>query len=272
MKFIYAFVLVLIFAGFNYHPDYIITTRATSYTDNLILLKNKQVIYKNVNTREVPVLCYHNIKTNVEGKSPDYTIRLDQFRAHIKMLYDSGYNTIPLDQLYESLTKGVPLPPKPIIITFDDTHLEHYTMAAPVLSHVGFRGVFFAMAVVIGKQGYMTTAQIKLLSDSGHTIGGHTWDHPDLRKLDKKEWDYQLSKPKHQLEQITGKSINCFAYPYGAWNEISIQELKARGITTAFQLSNKQSQKEPMYTIRRLMVAGNWTPDALYKRIKGSFH
>ena len=114
----------------------------------------------------------------------------------------------------------------------------------------------------------MTKAQIKQLSDSGHTIGGHTWDHPDLRKLDGKEWDYQLNKPKDQLEQITGKSINCFAYPYGAWNETAISELKVRGVSIAFQLSNRQSETEPLYTIRRLMVAGNWTPDALDKKIK----
>ena len=221
--------------------------------------------------KEVPILCYHHIKTNVEGKSPDYTVSLERFEAHINMLHDSGYNTILPDQLYDNLKKGVPLPPKPIMITFDDTHLEHYTMAAPVLSHAGFKGVFFTMAVVIGKKGYMTTAQIQLLADSGHAIGCHTWDHPDLRKVDGNEWEHQISRPKHQLEQITGKTINCFAYPFGAWNDKAVQELKARGITTAFQLSRKQSEKEPTYTIRRLMVAGNWTPDALNKKMKTFF-
>ncbi|MGZ5134145.1 MAG: polysaccharide deacetylase family protein [Flavitalea sp.] len=222
--------------------------------------------------KEVPILCYHNIKTNVEGRSPDYTIKLDQFRAHIKMLSDSGYHTILPGELSEHLVIGATLPPKPIMITFDDTHLEHYTMAAPVLRHFGFRGVFFMMAVVIGKQGYMTTAQIKLLADSGHTIGGHTWDHRDLGKIDRTEWDYQISKPKHQLEQITGKPVLYFAYPYGAWSDGAMVELKKRGIIAAFQLSKKQSEKEPMYTIRRLMVVGNWTPDALYKKIESSFH
>ena len=187
------------------------------------------------------------------------------------MLSDSGYTTILPHQLYRYLNEDAPLPAKPIMITFDDTHLEHYTVAAPALTQVGFKGVFFTMAVVIGKHGYMTTAQIRLLSDSGHAIGGHSYDHPDLRKLDKKEWDLQISKPKHQLEQITGTSITSFAYPNGAWNDIAIMELRARGITMAFQLSNRQSPKEPLYTIRRLMVVGDWTPHVLNKYLKSSF-
>ena len=268
MKWIHATILLFVFTSVHNplresHP-----LQGATY-----LLEPEANPYRNVsNKKEVPILCYHNIKTTVEKRSPDYTIKLDQFRAQIKMLSDSGYHTILPGELYDHFVNGATLPPKPVMLTFDDTHLEHYTMAAPVLSHAGFRGVFFTMAVVIGKQGYMTKAQIKQLSDSGHTIGGHTWDHPDLRKLDGKEWDYQLNKPKDQLEQITGKSINCFAYPYGAWNETAISELKVRGVSIAFQLSNRQSETEPLYTIRRLMVAGNWTPDALDKKIKSFFY
>lgn len=225
-----------------------------------------------LNKKEVPVLCYHNIKTNVDGKSPDYTISLDQFRAHMKMLSDSGYHTILPGELHNHLVKAASLPPKPVMVTFDDTHLEHYTMAAPVLRNLGFRGVFFTMTVTIGKQGYMTPTQLKMLSDSGHSIGSHTWNHPDLRKLGEKQWDLQLKKPKHQLEQITGKPVLYFAYPNGAWNDVAIGELKKIGITAAFQLSGKKSEKEPVYTIRRLMVGGNWTATTLHKSMIRSFH
>ena len=118
----------------------------------------------------------------------------------------------------------------------------------------------------------MTTAQLKMLSDSGHSIGCHTWDHRDLRKLNENEWDIQLKKPKHQLEQITGRPVLYFAYPNGAWNDVAIGELKKLGITAAFQLSNKQSEKEPLHTIRRLMVGGNWTAATLHRNMQRSFH
>src|ERR1700748_210874 len=80
---------------------------------------------------QVPILCYHNIK-DVTGKaSPDYTISPANFKAQIKMLHDAGYHTILPDQLYDYLTKGTALPPKPVMLTFDDSHLEHYTLAMP---------------------------------------------------------------------------------------------------------------------------------------------
>ena len=42
------------------------------------------------------------------------------------MLADSGYHTILPDQLYDYLTKGTPLPSKPIMLTFDDTDLDQF--------------------------------------------------------------------------------------------------------------------------------------------------
>ncbi len=71
-----------------------------------------------------------------------------------------------------------------------------------------------------------------------------------------------------QLEKITGRPVKFFAYPYGAWDENIIVELKKRGIKAAFQLTEKQSEKEPLYTIRRLIVAGNWTAATLYEHMK----
>lgn len=221
--------------------------------------------------KEIPVLCYHNIRSLKKGNSPDYTIDAEKFHAHLQMLYDSGYTAILPDQLYEYLTIGKELPSKSVMITFDDSHEDHFTTAAPILERFGYRGVFFVMTVPIGKPSYLTSKQIKQLSDSGHVIAAHTWDHPNLRNLKEKEWDQQISQPMRQLEKITGKPVKYLAYPYGAWNDKAIMELRKHGIKAAFQLSEKKSEKEPLYTIRRLMVSGNWSPATLNKNIKAFF-
>ena len=124
----------------------------------------------------------------------------------------------------------------------------------------------------IGKRPYLTTAQIKELSDSGHVIGCHTGDHQDVRKLKRKDWDLQVNKSKRILEQIIGKLVLYFAYPFGAWKEAAVNKLKKLGIKAAFQLSGKQSEKKPLYTISRPMVPGNWRATTLYKRINTTFH
>src|ERR1700759_1760195 len=74
--------------------------------------------------KEVPILCYHQIrdwKATDSKVSKDYIMPPADLRAQLKMLHDSGYHTILPDQLYAYLTKGTPLPNKPIMLTFDDT-------------------------------------------------------------------------------------------------------------------------------------------------------
>jgi len=89
------------------------------------------------------------------------------------MLADSGYHTILPDQLYAYLTTGAPLPKKPIILTFDDTDLDQFTIANPTLKKYGFKGVYFVMTVSLGRPHYMTADMVKKLSDEGNIIGSH---------------------------------------------------------------------------------------------------
>lgn len=221
--------------------------------------------------KEVPVLCYHRIVAS--GKPSDYTISVEEFSAHIKMLADSGYTSVLPDQLLNYLTTGAPLPPKPVMISFDDTRAEHFAVAEPVLSKYGFKGVYFIMTVAIGKPGYMNAAQIKTLADSGNTIGSHTYDHQDMRKVIKPEdWDKQLDRSLLQLEKITGRKPDVFAYPFGLWNDAAAGELKKRGVKAAFQLTQKKSPSSPLYTIRRLLVTGYWNAKTLSAYMRGSFH
>ncbi len=113
------------------------------------------------------------------------------------MLSDSGYTAILPDQLYEYLTSGKTLPSRSVMITFDDSHEEHFSTAAPILEHFGYRGVFFIMTVPIGKHSYLTATEIKALSDRGHVIADHTWDHTNLKNIHENEWDLQISRPKN---------------------------------------------------------------------------
>jgi peptidoglycan/xylan/chitin deacetylase (PgdA/CDA1 family) len=242
---------------------------------------------------QVPILCYHNIKPDLGKSSPDYTISIAMFKAQLKMLSDSGYHSILPDQLYSYLTKGTPLPSKPIMLTFDDSHQEHYTVAAPELEKYGFKGVFFVMTIPIGKPHYLTVDQIKGLSDRGHVVGIHTWDHQNVKKLMAgnpllhklvntakfttpdaqvaEAWNLELTKPKARLEQITGKPMLYFAYPFGSWNYAAVDELKKGGVKAAFQLGDKIGDQAPLYTIRRILSEGNWSPAALSRMIHLAF-
>lgn len=225
--------------------------------------------------KEVPILCYHQIRdwTAKDSKTAkDYIVPVAQFRDQMKMLADSGYHTILPDELYAYLNEGRSLPSKPIMLTFDDTDDDQYEIAAPEMKKYGFKGVFFIMTVSLGRPNYMTAAQVKELSDAGHVIGSHTWDHHNVKKYQGKDWEVQIEKPLAQLEKITGKPIRYFAYPFGLWNEAAIPQLKQRGFIAAFQLYAKRDEVDPLYTIRRIIVPGEWGPATLSKRILSSFN
>lgn len=228
--------------------------------------------------KQVPILCYHQVRNwkPTDGKvGKDYIVEIQNFKDQVKMLADSGYHSILPDQLYAYLNTGAPLPSKPIMFTFDDTDMDQFTIAAPTLKKYGFKAVYFIMTVSIGRKGkfvdYMTKEQIKQLSDDGNIIGSHTYDHKNFKKYQGKDWEEQLDKPTKKLEEITGKKMTEFAYPFGLWNADGFPELKKRGFRMAFSLADKRDQNYPLYTVRRIIASGYWSPKTLHNSIVKSF-
>lgn len=218
---------------------------------------------------EVPILCYHNFTAN---QNTAITLSQSRFEKQVRSLRDSGYHTILPDELYEHLTTGKPLPSKPVIISFDDTRKAQYTIAEPILQKYGYKGVFFIMTVCVDKPNYMSSADIKELAKCGNCVAAHSYDHPMMTRLNDNQWDKQLKKPKAFLEKTLDQPVDYFAYPYGAWTNMAIAELKKDGYKAAFQLSDRPpSAQDPLFTIRRLMVHGNWTAKELYEHMAATF-
>lgn len=223
---------------------------------------------------QVPILCYHQIrnwKATDSKAAKDYIVPVAEFKAQMKMLADSGYHTILPDQLFSYLKFGTKLPSKPIMLTYDDTVIDQYTVAEAEMKKYGFKGVFFIMTVSLGRPNYMSKAQVKSLSDEGHVIGSHTWDHHNVKKYQGEDWVTQIEKPTKTLEEITGKDIKYFAYPFGLWNPEAIPELKKRGFDGAFVLAEKRDENDPLFTIRRIIASGYWSPRTLHNSIVNSF-
>jgi peptidoglycan/xylan/chitin deacetylase (PgdA/CDA1 family) len=221
--------------------------------------------------KEVPILCYHHMRVQPNGKLTDYSVEPDRFVAEMKILADSGYKTVLPDQLYNYLTKGAPLPEKPVMITFDDTDEEQFTIGKKEMDKYGFKGVFFIMTISLNRPRYMTNEQLKQLVDEGHVVGAHTWDHHMVTKYEPKDWEIQVDKQRQKLETITGKPIQYFAYPFGLWNDNAVAEIKKRSFKMAFQLGTHRDTTQPLYTVRRIIADGHWSPQGMLKSMKASF-
>jgi peptidoglycan/xylan/chitin deacetylase (PgdA/CDA1 family) len=225
--------------------------------------------------KQVPILCYHQIRdwrASDKQVDKDYIIPPETFKAHMKMLADSGYHTILPDQLYDYLTNGAPLPRKPVMLTFDDTDGDQFEVARPELIKYGFKGVFFIVTIDIAKnKHYMDRKQVKQLSDEGNIIACHTQDHTNFKKYKGSDWETQIDKPTKKLEAITGKPVKYFAFPFGEWNSRGLPELHKRGFKAAFQLTDLRDPNDPIMTIRRLLGCGYWSAKRLDYNIKHDF-
>ena len=224
--------------------------------------------------KQVPVLCYHQIRPFKPGESSrmkGYVVTPEAFAAQMKILKDSGYTSVLPEQLYNHLVYNEPLPEKPVMITYDDTREEHFTIGAAEMKKHGFKGVFFLMTISINRPHYMKAEQLKQLADEGHALESHTWDHHMVTKYVGEDWDKQLVESKQKIEKITGKPVQYFAYPFGLWNKEGIPEIKKRDYKMAFILSSKRDSTEPLYTVRRMIVPGDWTAEGMLKAMKRTF-
>lgn len=225
--------------------------------------------------KQVPVLCYHHIRDAKPGQSEtlkSYSVSPESFAEQMKALKDSGYETILPGDLYNYLVHGGALPAKPVMLTFDDTDEEQYSIGYTEMKKYEFKGVFFIMTISINRPRYMTKDQLKELSDNGNAVEAHTWDHHMVTKYKGLDFDTQFVKPKKKVEDITGKPSEYFAYPFGIWNMAAIPELKKAGYKMAFILSTKRDSTEPLYTIRRMIVPGQWSTPGMFKAMKQTFH
>ena len=269
--FIGTMLLGLVFSGCkhtnktNANSTAVNNTASTEDTTGVKQVKNTSAqIYAK---HQIPVLCYHRIE---DGKKGDYTVSTSTFSAHMKILADSGYHSISPAQLYDYLVFNKTLPEKPVLISFDDSRVEHATTAAPVMEKNGLRGAFFIMTITYNKKNYMTREQIAGLAKAGHTVGLHSWDHTMVTKYkEASDWQKEVAEPKKKLETIVGKAVEYWAYPNGVFDHKGAEEL-SKYFKLSFSLSTKRDSIVPLQTVRRIIVP-ECTPQALLKSMRRSF-
>lgn len=93
----------------------------------------------------IPVVMLHSVVGERSDRPKSFPIWCPppMFEGYLKYLQRKGYHTITLTELHHHLAHGGPLPPKPIVLTFDDGYLDNWVYAAPLLKKYGFTGTVF---------------------------------------------------------------------------------------------------------------------------------
>lgn len=202
----------------------------------------------------IPVLMYHSIDDN--GFFNPWKMSKGEFDEQMKFLKDNHFTTLTLDELYDSLENGKPVPEKSVVVTLDDGYRDSYTNAYPILKKYGIKATVFVIAGTIdNNKGYLTSGEIKEMLQNGIDFESHTVHHEQLNKLSYKAQLNTLAESKKIMEEFTGKEIKYLAYPYGDYNENTIKAAKAAGYKMAFLANGKWAHKSSgIYTLQRIYI------------------
>ncbi len=177
---------------------------------------------------------YHTISTPEVRLPSDIDISPQRFEEHLQWLAKRRERVVTLrDTLSEPKRTNL------IAITFDDGYRDNLTVALPLLEKYDLPMTLFMTASFVGKDGYLTADDLKFLA--AHplvTIGSHTLTHQHLTKMSREDALFELDVSKILLEEITEKTIDLLAYPYGDCNQTIERLSEECGYAAAWSVWN----------------------------------
>jgi peptidoglycan/xylan/chitin deacetylase (PgdA/CDA1 family) len=201
-------------------------------------------IHDRARSAKVPVIMYHDI---LPEKQVFFDVTPAEFEADLQLIRDSGLTPISLDQLNSHLATGIPLPEKPILLTFDDGYEGHYTYVLPLLRQYGYPGAFGIYTSKVGSsigRSSLSWEQLReMAADPLVTIASHSISHPpDLGVLPAEHLRREVVESKRILETELGISIDHFVYPEGNYNAQVQHWAKLAGYRSALTMNDAENR------------------------------
>jgi peptidoglycan/xylan/chitin deacetylase (PgdA/CDA1 family) len=208
----------------------------------------------------VPVLLYHYVRNNPH-RADTAGFRLSvtpaNFAAQVALLRAGGAHTVSLADLVAALQGRAQLPSHPVALTFDDGYADFATTVAPLLALDGMTATDFVVSGFIGRPGYMSAAQVRLVRAMGMTVGAHTVSHLDLTRLPPEIALAQIELSRQRLEELTGAAVDDFAYPYGRHDPAIDRMAEEAGFRDAVTTTGGGAQYlSERFRLRRTSVTG----------------
>lgn len=213
----------------------------------------------------IPIILYHyveNVRDKKDTIRKSLSITPSIFRKQLETLKNAGYEFMTTAELSDVLDGRLKQPENPIIITFDDGYRDFYTDVFPVLNELKVKAVAYIVSDFIDKPNFMYQSQIREIAKSGLVeIGAHTVHHKLLKGLPRQLAFFEINKSKERLSQILGIPIVSFAYPYGAFDDQTVEIVKEVGFKTAVRttpgIEASQNNRYKLYRIRAGQRIGN---------------
>ena len=232
-------------------------------------------------TAQTLIFCYHGFVDKV--RFPGTQITPAAFEAQMKELKDRGITVIGMQDLLAWKRGEKNIPPRCAVITFDDGLKSQYEVAWPIMKKFGYTFTMFIYTEgvrggLFGGGEAITWEQLGDMRDNGIDIQAHSATHQDLREghpvtirePDGKKSRKKLTGPEYEqflqnelvgcktlLEQRLGIKVNCFAVPYGFYNQHVKEIARNAGYEAMFTVYG-----QPITWTSPLDALGRWAIEA----------
>lgn len=222
---------------------------------NKSILNKTTLIKKNSHEQNVPILMYHYVaiapaSSTLKGLYLDPKI----FESQLEEINKENLNSVFVSELAKNLINKKPLIKNSLVLTFDDGYEDFYTNVFPLLKKYKVKATIYIIINALDKPGYLTKDQLKELAQSKYVeIGSHTFNHLDLMTLNKRKADYEIVKSKFILEELIGRSILSFCYPFGHYNKDDVKlAIKAGYLASLTTQPGFKNSAADLQTLTRL--------------------
>jgi peptidoglycan-N-acetylglucosamine deacetylase len=114
-----------------------------------------------------------------------------------------------------------------VALTFDDGPGDATPAVLDALAALELRATFF----VIGQQVPERADLLRRMVESGHELGVHAWEHPNLADEPGRAAG-ELDRCARVVRETTGRPPRLFRPPFGAWTPEVVLAAEERGMTT----------------------------------------
>jgi peptidoglycan/xylan/chitin deacetylase (PgdA/CDA1 family) len=225
-------------------------------------------------TAQVLVFGWHRFVDKV--RRPDTEITPQDFEKQMQELKDHGITVIGMQDLLAWKRGEKSIPPRCAILTLDDGWKSQYEVGWPILKKFGYPFTLFIYTEGVrgghfGGGEAMTWEMLSDMRDAGADIQAHSATHQDLRKPYDKVAKKKLSPPEYEqwlhneivgskqlLEQKLGIKVNCFAVPYGFYNEHIKEVCRNAGYEAVFTVYGQPiTYTSPLDSLGRYLIEAN---------------
>lgn len=217
----------------------------------------------------IPILMYHEVEPG-DVATKRYTVSTDAFEAQLRRLRDGQYHTPILNHRFEWPAAANR---RSVIVTFDDSHLCHYTTSFPLLQRYSVGATFFVVTSFLDQDSeWMTRAQLRAMRDGGMAIQSHTHTHRFLDTLTEAEVRDELKSSKQVLEDCLGERVTVLSCPGGRYNQRVFDvaaELGYQAVCTSVPgLANLRRGSDRIPMLPRYLMTGNTAPGEFDRMVR----